>query len=851
MGDKIHRNSLQPGYNLHWYHVERVLGQGGFGITYLATDRNLDQQVAIKEYLPIELAVRDHDSRVYPVTEDHGGRFDWGLERFIAEARTLAKFRHPNIVRVRSVFEENNTAYMVMDFEAGENLQDLLNRRRTLEEVEIRKFLLPVLGGLEAVHAAGFIHRDIKPANLLLRNDESPVLLDFGSARKALGERSRSLTSVVTPGYSPFEQYRSKSGRQGPWTDIYGLGATIYRCIAGVAPMDAIDRSDAFLKLSRDTFVSAVEVGHGRYSRRFLRAVDHAMAFNEQDRPQTIAAWREEFEIIDDEAATVVADRGLPTEFGDPATRDNVFDETAITEVVPEVQTRHRPTPAPVADIAKPPRPIAASQPESPATKRRPPPVAEEADPPPAKVHALRPILIGLLVAMLLIAGALWWRNVYRPPAVEKLTEQADPAVATTPLVAEPEISAPLDDRQLKADAYLDRARAALSEGDFVTADDFIDQALRVADDATAALEMRREVRRLREEAAQLRQAQPADETKLPQAAPVGRASAPELTAAMAGSALEADAELSSPHPEIAPSPDPAGVLLTRAAEQFEALKLSSPPGDNALESYQQVLDLDPDNASARQGLQAIVGRYVALAETRIGREQFGQAENYLQRAAQIDADDQRVSAMRETLVAARRQAEQQEAERLEQEQQRLDQARAEAERQRAEQTRREAEAQARAEAPAIISAGEASQPREQVALGEPPSVAPARIAVRLQGFTNEYDRYGLNGSAIAERVTAKLRAAGWEIVSLEQAARAGDIPMVDVIFHANLNTATLQYSYAASVKFKPTVDTKVREPGTKATPLWSDGRTGWSGAMDLRRINGYLDEMFLAMPAK
>ena len=302
MAEPVHRNALQPGFEVLWYRIESILGQGGFGITYLAYDPNLDQQVAIKEYLPIELAVREGDHSVHPVSENHGDNFRWGLERFISEARTLAKFDHPNIVRVLSVFEQNNTAYMPMRYEQGASLQALLPRRGTLEEDRLMKILLPVLGGLRVVHDAGFVHRDIKPANIFIREDGSPVLLDFGSARQALGVETKTLTSLVSPGYAPFEQYYSKSDRQGPWTDIYGLGATMYRAVAGVPPMDAVDRSEGLLKNSVDPIVPATQIGAGRYSTRFLEAIDRSIQFDENARPQNVAEWLALLEVPDEQA---------------------------------------------------------------------------------------------------------------------------------------------------------------------------------------------------------------------------------------------------------------------------------------------------------------------------------------------------------------------------------------------------------------------------------------------------------------------------------------------------------------------------------------------------------------------
>jgi serine/threonine protein kinase len=293
MSESAYPDALQPQYRMHWYTIERVLGQGGFGITYLARDTNLDQLVAIKEYLPVEVATRRPDSTVRSRSDTQRERYRWGLDRFIQEARTLARFDHPNIVRVHSVFEFNGTAYMVMRFEEGDNLAALLERRGTLPERDLLRILLPVLDGLELVHNAGFIHRDIKPDNIHIRADGSPVLLDFGSARHSLG-KAHTLTILVAPGYAPFEQYHSSSETQGPWTDIYGLGATCYRAIAGIPPMDAITRSKGILGSTREVLTPARNVGSGRYSALLLAAIDHALEFAEKNRPQTVAEWRRE-----------------------------------------------------------------------------------------------------------------------------------------------------------------------------------------------------------------------------------------------------------------------------------------------------------------------------------------------------------------------------------------------------------------------------------------------------------------------------------------------------------------------------------------------------------------------------
>jgi len=320
---KNHGNALPHGYRLHWYRIESVLGQGGFGITYLAHDANLDKAVAIKEYLPIELAVREGDSSVRPFTEDRREQYAWGLARFIEEARTLANFDHPNIVRVHSVFEEHATAYMVMTYEVGRSLEDIAKFARLDGEVALLALAHPLVDALEHMHGAGFIHRDVKPANIVVRPDGNPVLLDFGSARLALGGQTRTLTSVVSAGFAPYEQYHAEGGKQGPWTDIYGLGATLYAGInRGRGPLDAIVRGEARIEGRPDPMDAAATIGAGRYSARLLEAIDAALAFAPAERPRSAAEFRRllpaKGEAADPDAVATVVGKPPPRSAPEP-----------------------------------------------------------------------------------------------------------------------------------------------------------------------------------------------------------------------------------------------------------------------------------------------------------------------------------------------------------------------------------------------------------------------------------------------------------------------------------------------------------------------------------------------------
>jgi serine/threonine protein kinase/HAMP domain-containing protein len=278
--------ALAPGFRLLEYRIERVLGQGGFGITYLATDVNLNSQVAIKEYLPEEIAFRAGDRSVSPNASRHRDRYREGLESFLVEARTLAAFRHPAIVRVARFFEAHRTAYMVLEYEQGEPFKTWWPQHAAaLGEQGLVELLLPLLDGLAAVHAAGFLHRDIKPDNIQVRAaDGRLVLLDFGSAGQTVAVADQGAVAL-TPGYAPIEQYGL--GQQGPWTDVYAFAATLYWAVTGKKPPDAEMRA-----ANPRCYQRAADLGGGRFGAAFLQAIDWALQADPRERPQSMTDFR-------------------------------------------------------------------------------------------------------------------------------------------------------------------------------------------------------------------------------------------------------------------------------------------------------------------------------------------------------------------------------------------------------------------------------------------------------------------------------------------------------------------------------------------------------------------------------
>ncbi len=278
-------SALSSGTRVDQYIIHSILGAGGFGITYLAEHQVLGKMFAIKEYFPRDFGFRD--GTTVRAATDGEGTYRWGLDRFLQEARALARFRHPAIVDVTNVFEDNGTAYMVLAYEQARDLRvwlSSLGRMPTQEEID--RLATPLLDALELIHSANLLHRDVSPDNILVRSDGSPVLIDFGSARDAVRGRAQAMSMVVKHGYSPPEQYTSDPGKQGPWTDIYAFAATLYFAVSGARPMDATAR------FVQDGFLPVTQSAKGSFRRSFLEAIDLGMQLRPEQRPQSIALWR-------------------------------------------------------------------------------------------------------------------------------------------------------------------------------------------------------------------------------------------------------------------------------------------------------------------------------------------------------------------------------------------------------------------------------------------------------------------------------------------------------------------------------------------------------------------------------
>jgi serine/threonine protein kinase len=282
-------NALAKGTRLGEFDIIEILGEGGFGIVYLAYDHSLERHVALKEYMPSSFASRSHTMMVSVKSERDADTFDAGLRSFVNEARILAQFDHPSLIKVYRFWEANGTAYMVMPYYQGSTLKQTLRARsEPPDEAWIKSLLAPLLDTLSLIHAQQCFHRDIAPDNIMMLNSGRPLLLDFGAARRAVEGMQQAFTVIFKQNYAPIEQYAEMSDMtQGAWTDLYALGSVVHFAMTGTPPPPAVSR------LMHDPYVPLAQRYADRFSAQFLHAIDKALAVKPQDRPQSAEVLRE------------------------------------------------------------------------------------------------------------------------------------------------------------------------------------------------------------------------------------------------------------------------------------------------------------------------------------------------------------------------------------------------------------------------------------------------------------------------------------------------------------------------------------------------------------------------------
>lgn len=414
-------NALPAGYRFNEFEIKEVIGGGGFGIVYRAWDHQLERTIAIKEYMPVSLAVRAEDLSLELRGERYQKLFNAGLTSFIQEARLLARFNHPGLLHVLRFWEQNGTAYMGTLYYSGMTLKEWQQTSPdAVSEAWIRRLLPPLFGAISTIHQAGYLHRDISLDNIQIQENQLPVLLDFGSARKEIGNLSDETEIMLKPGFAPIEQYSEEGeNEQGPWTDIYALGAVLHSLITGNPPPVSV------VRCIEDNYEPLVERQPPSYSLPLLHAVDCALAMKPADRPQSIDAFAALIDLpVSDVEAVVNSLQPAP----EPPP---VAAAPAPTLVVEEEEVV---TPAPV---------VMAVNHASPSVE----PVT------PRNVRRLSPGLVALAAAALLAVVVVTWLTNRR----DATPENATPAVAQNPVVN----SAPPATPAALATVYLKLERGA------------------------------------------------------------------------------------------------------------------------------------------------------------------------------------------------------------------------------------------------------------------------------------------------------------------------------------------------------------------------------------------------------
>ena len=668
---KTYPHALKPGHELLWYRIREVLGQGTFGITYLCQDLNHHRLVAIKEYAPEYFARREDGHRMVPGSDTDVSDFVRGLERFVHEAETLDRFQHPNIVRVMDMFETNNTAYMIMDYERGESLASVLTRQKTLSDLELCGLLLPVLDGLEAIHRAGMVHGDLKPSTIYIRTDGSPVLLDVGCARQAIGTQGKNVTPLASPGYAPIEQYTQ--GKPGPWTDLYGLGATCYRAVVGSAPIDAVARAEAIQAEAPDPYEPLGGRTKAPYSQALLKGIDHALAFETTRRPQTVSAWREDLKLHATHTWAIKV-------------KDSSRASVDLEDAPNLPSTRRRGS---LVNLGQDRGGAVSSPPSSGATEEIPPATAGHVS---RWLDRGRNVALGMVTAfagvgLMFVLGAensdpatrtdrdIAYTLPTQQPAVASSKQTTRKPRHTRP--GQPSSAVQVPKPQLLAGGQ-PVANATPIPVSTDTPSSAVDTKESVADIRDRSEGEPSRVRELPSALSSPVQGQadpPAvvdppgagqPQSQVSQDGRLPRVSDPQATdGASASSETNVrtfDTSMTTQPPVVAmDQTKPSGQrtaqiaqLLAQAGRDVAALRLTTPASQNAFAKYREVLVLDPKSSRALNGIASIVHKYVQLIDRATETDRFELADLYLRRAVTVSPEDRNLRRARETMVAKR-----------------------------------------------------------------------------------------------------------------------------------------------------------------------------------------------------
>ncbi len=665
---------LVPGTLIGLFEIKETLGLSNHGVAYRAWDAERGRDVSIQEYLPAAFAQRSSDGVSVGPVDDKKTAYENGLTRFLQEARILAQIHDPYIARVIEYTETNGTAYLVIEHEAGQTLRSYLQSHPKLNEERLQKILIPMLKGLRVVHSQGLLHRDIRPSSIFLREDGPPVLIGFGSAVRTVVDEHVSLDTQVTPGYSPIEQYHD-GGNLGPWTDLYALGATMYRCIAGVIPADATKRVAAIAQGDEDPLVPAMEIGIGDYSTRLLGNVDWMLQPVIAERPESAGA-----------VLGLLSEHQLST-------------GAATDKPTPHQQSLNLPSQR---DSVSPYRlPYHSLRQSDKSTRVMSP------------LHARVRKPNGWVVAVMMLAGligfALWQTNRDLDRSASAVSDIAtvdqaslphkDAASTTTPARDEP-VNIGREDDDLRAEAFrelekhqqqieklMETARVFVDAGQLTSppvnnalaqfhavlnidpehvnaragikeiASALVDEASdsftrREIEQAETQLEKIESIQSGREDVNKLRQQIQNYKQRLEQQKQLAE--------------LQRQREIAARNRRVEN-------LLARAERAMREERLITPSYNSAISHYRGVLQLDEHNITALAGVKEIGRRYLSKASQAIVDGDLKRSEEYLNAAITVQADADTVSLLR-TQLQTRRDALEQEAKRVNRDAQEIEQ---------------------------------------------------------------------------------------------------------------------------------------------------------------------------------